>query len=89
MDLGTAVPDEEDAHLDASQIAEEASAIHSVDYDVWIDEKTGYKSIEKYMNYQHSEECPNCGFTTFKIDNEEVEQAPTTLQFQQKYRQRD
>src|SRR6185436_15006117 len=52
---------EEDAHLDASQIAEETGGIHSVDYDVWIDDKTGYKIVEKYMNYQHSEECPNCG----------------------------
>jgi hypothetical protein len=30
--------DEEDAHLDAAQIAEEAE-IHSVDYDVWLAEK--------------------------------------------------
>ena len=40
--------EEEDAHLDAQQIAEEASGIHSIDYDVWLDEKTGYKKIEKY-----------------------------------------
>ncbi len=68
---------EEDAHLDASQIAEEASGIHSVDYDVWIDDKTGFKIVEKYMNYQHAEECPNCGFYTMRIDIEEVEKAPT------------
>lgn len=69
--------EEEDAHLDASQIAEEASGVHSVDYDVWIDDKTGFKQIEKYLNYQHSEECPDCGFFTMKIDREEVEKAPT------------
>jgi hypothetical protein len=71
---------EEDAHLDASQIAEEASGVHSVDYDVWIDDKSGHKIIEKYLNYQHSEECPDCGFFTMKIFNEEVEKAPTDSQ---------
>jgi hypothetical protein len=69
--------EEEDAHLEASQIAEESSAIHSVDYDVWIDEKTGYKTVEKYLNYQHTEECPECGYFTLKIDREEIETVPT------------
>jgi hypothetical protein len=68
---------EEDAHLDASQIAEEASGVHSVDYDVWIDDKSGHKIVEKYLNYKHSEECPDCGFFTMKIDREELEKAPT------------
>ena len=68
---------EEDAHLDATQIAEESSGIHSVDYDVWIDDKTGFKIVEKYMGYQHAEECPNCGFYTMRIDVEELEKAPT------------
>ena len=66
---------EEDAHLEPSQIAEEE--IHSIDYDVWIDEKTGYKKIEKYFSYQHAEECPECGFYTMKIDSEEIETPPT------------
>jgi hypothetical protein len=69
--------EEEDVHLDASQIAEEASAVHSVDYDVWLDEKTGFKKIEKYLNYQHAEECPNCGYVTLKIDDEYLETPPT------------
>jgi hypothetical protein len=69
--------EEEDAHLDAQQIAEEASGIHSIDYDVWIDEKTGYKKIEKYESYLHAEQCPECGFFTFKITKEEVEVKPT------------
>ncbi|MBS1505741.1 MAG: hypothetical protein JSS79_03750 [Bacteroidetes bacterium] len=72
--------DEEDAHLDAQQIAEEASAIHSVDYDVWLDEKTGYKKIEKYQSYLHAEQCPECGFFTFKITKEEVAEKPTQTQ---------
>jgi hypothetical protein len=69
--------EEEDVHLDQDQIDQEASDIHSVDYDVWIDEKTGYKTVEKYMNYQHAEECSECGFTTLKIHNEEIEVKPT------------
>lgn len=68
---------EEDVHLDQDQIDQESSEIHSVDYDVWIDEKTGYKKIEKYMSYQHAEECSECGFTTLRILNEEIEQKPT------------
>lgn len=69
--------EEEDAHLEASQIAEEASGIHSVDYDVWLDDKTGYKKVEKYNPYQHAEECPECGYFTMKINSEEVEKAPS------------
>jgi hypothetical protein len=72
--------EEEDAHLDASQIAEEASGIHSVDYDVWLDEKTGFKKIEKYQSYLHAEQCPECGFYTFRITKEEVEVKPTDTQ---------
>jgi hypothetical protein len=68
---------EEDAHLEASQIAEESSEVHSVDYDVWIDEKTGEKKIEKYFSYQHTEECTECGYVTMKIHHEDVETAPT------------
>ncbi len=67
---------EEDTHLDASQIAEEEN-IHSVDYDVWLDDKTGYKKIEKYNSYLHAELCSECGFYTFKIDKEELETKPT------------
>lgn len=68
---------EEDVHLEQDQIDQEASEIHSVDYDVWIDEKTGYKKVEKYMNYQHAEQCSECGFYTSKILNEEIEVKPT------------
>ena len=70
---------EEDAHLEAGQIAEEAdkSGVHSVDYDVWLDDKTGYKRVEKYFSYMHSLECPNCGYITLKVDREEIAAAPT------------
>lgn len=69
--------EEEDAHMDADQIAEEGSSIHSVDYDVWLDEKTGFKKIEKYYAYHHSEECQHCGYMTLRILNEEVTVKPT------------
>jgi hypothetical protein len=68
--------EEEDAHLDASQIAEEAT-IHSLDYDVWLDESTGYKKVEKYESHLHAELCSECGFYTFKIHKEEIEVKPT------------
>lgn len=67
--------EEEDAHLEPSQIEDEA--IHSIDYDVWIDETSGYTRIEKYYNYQHAELCPECGYYTLKIEREEIEKAPT------------
>jgi hypothetical protein len=68
--------EEEDTHLDADQIAEEAT-VHSVDYDVWIDEKTGFKKVEKYNAYEHAEECSECGYYTLKIHSEEIETKPT------------
>jgi hypothetical protein len=69
--------EEEDAHLEADQIAEEGSSTHSVDYDVWLDEKTGFKKVEKYFAYQHTEECQNCGYLTLKLLNEEITTKPT------------
>jgi hypothetical protein len=71
--------DEEDVHLDASQIEEEAN-VHSVDYDVWLDDKTGFKKIEKYDSYLHAEQCEECGFYTSKIYKEEIETKPTATE---------
>jgi len=71
--------EEEDAYMDADMIAEEAN-VHSVDYDVWLDEKTGYKKIEKYNSYQHAEQCPNCGYYTFRMEHEEMKQEPTAFE---------
>ncbi|MCX8490237.1 MAG: hypothetical protein ORN54_04140 [Cyclobacteriaceae bacterium] len=67
---------EEDAHLEVDKITEEEN-VHSVDYDVWLDDKTGYKKIEKYDSYLHAVECSECGFFTLKIDKEEIEVKPT------------
>ncbi len=68
--------EEEDAHMEAHMIEEEAN-IHSVDYDVWLDEKTGYKKIEKYNSYQHAERCPTCGYYTLRMEREEIKIEPT------------
>jgi hypothetical protein len=68
---------EGEVHLEADQLAEHKSALHSAEYDVWLDDKTGEKKIEKYMAYQHAEKCAECGFYTMKIDSEEIEKQPT------------
>jgi hypothetical protein len=67
-------------HLEDSQLAEHKSEIHSVEYDVWMDEKTGEKRVEKYMAYQHAEKCGECGFYTMKIDTEEIVKQPTATE---------
>lgn len=66
---------EEEHHLEEAMKTE--GEIHSIDYDIWLDEKTGFKKIEKYPAYQHVEECSECGFYTMKIEAEEIEEAPT------------
>ena len=66
---------EEEAHLESAQWSEQKE-IHSVDYDVWLDDVTGEKKIEKYISYQHAIECPECGYVTFKIKREELAEEP-------------
>jgi DNA-directed RNA polymerase subunit RPC12/RpoP len=65
--------EEEKTHLEEVG----ANEVHSVEYDVWVDEQTGFRKIEKYSSYQHAEECPECGYVTLRIATEEVEQRPT------------
>lgn len=67
--------DLEDEYLDAKMIEEEAT--HHVDYDVWLDESTGYTKIEKYDGASLAIECPSCGYRTLRVVNEEVIQSPT------------
>jgi len=66
---------EEEHHLE--EIMKMEGSVHSIDYDIWLDEKTGFKKIEKYPAYQHAEECSECGFYTMKLEQEEIEAAPT------------
>jgi hypothetical protein len=67
---------EEEAHLEPELFKEQAE-VHSVDYDVWLDEQTGYKKVEKYHAYQHALECPECGYVTFRLRKEEIAEQPT------------
>ena len=52
--------EEEDVYLDEGMQAEED--VFSIDYDVWLDEETGFTKIEKYSGHLHAEECPECGY---------------------------
>jgi hypothetical protein len=69
---------EEDTYLDDSMIIDED--IHSVDYDVWVDKKTGYVEIEKYFGYKHALECTECGYQTLYILKEVIVKTPTVQQ---------
>lgn len=65
----------EDEFLTPEMIDEEAR--HAVDYDVWLDEETGYTKIEKYDGSSLAVECPSCGYRTLRVENEEVILSPT------------
>lgn len=62
--------DEEDVHLEEGMRAEEN--VFSIDYDVWLDEKTGEVKIEKYWGHLIALRCGNCGFYTMKVKKEEI-----------------
>jgi len=67
--------DKEDKYLSEQEIEEEAK--HAVDYDVWLDEDTGFTRIEKYDGSLLAIECPSCGYRTLRVEKEEVIQSPT------------
>jgi len=67
--------EEEDVYLDEGMQAEEN--IFSVDYDVWIDEDSGYTQIEKYSGHLHAIQCPECNYQTLKVIREEIIRKPT------------
>lgn len=71
---------EESVHLEKDQMDEQASNIHSVEYDVWLDEKTGFKKVEKYMASLHAEKCKECEYYTMQIHSEEIEKKPTATE---------
>ncbi len=62
--------EEEDVYLDEGMQAEEDA--FSVDYDVWIDEVSGFTKIEKYNGRLHALQCPECNYQTLRVDREEV-----------------
>ncbi|MBX2963005.1 MAG: hypothetical protein KF687_10875 [Cyclobacteriaceae bacterium] len=66
--------EEEDVHLDEGMIAEEK--VFSIDYDVWIDEKSGDVLVEKYEGRLQALQCNSCGFYTMRVVKEEVTKHP-------------
>lgn len=67
--------EEEDVYLDEGMQAEEDA--FSVDYDVWIDEVSGYTKIEKYNGRLHALQCPECNYQTLRVSREEIIQPAT------------
>lgn len=67
--------DEEDVYLDEGMQAEEN--VFSVDYDVWIDEESGFTKIEKYAGHLIALQCPECSYQTLKVTKEEIIESPT------------
>jgi hypothetical protein len=67
--------EEEDVHLDMGMQAEEN--IFSIDYDVWVDEKSGEVKIEKYAGHLEALKCNSCGFFTMKVLREEITKPAT------------
>ena len=68
--------EEEDVHLEEGMQAEEN--IFSMDYDVWVDEKSGEIKIEKYQGHLQALKCNSCGFYTMKVTREEITQQPSS-----------
>jgi hypothetical protein len=69
--------EEEDVYLDEGMQAEEN--VFSVDYDVWIDDDSGYTKIEKYAGHLIALQCPECNYQTLKVVKEEILESPTEL----------
>ena len=68
--------EEEDVHLSVGMQAEED--VFSIDYDVWVDEETGYIEIEKYEGKYKAETCPECNFLTLRDIRDEIIESPST-----------
>ena len=70
--------EEEDIYLDEGMQAEEDA--FSIDYDVWIDDESGYTLIEKYNGRLHALNCSECNYQTLRLSSEEIVQSPSTLE---------
>jgi hypothetical protein len=66
--------EEEDVHLQEGMKAEEN--VFSIDYDVWMDEKSGEVKIEKYAGHLQALQCNSCGFFTMRVVREEITRQP-------------
>jgi hypothetical protein len=67
--------EEEDVHLEEGMQAEEN--VFSIDYDVWMDEKSGEVKVDKYPGHLQALRCNSCGFYTMKIVKEEITRHPS------------
>jgi hypothetical protein len=67
--------DEEDVHLEEGMQAEEN--VFSIDYDVWVDERSGEIRIDKYPGHLQALKCNSCGFYTMRVVKEEITRHPT------------
>ncbi|HEY9006081.1 hypothetical protein [Ohtaekwangia sp.] len=67
--------EEEDVHLEEGMQAEEN--VFSIDYDVWIDEKSGEVKIDKYPGHLQALKCNSCGFYTMRVVKEEITRHPS------------
>lgn len=70
--------EEEDEYMTEAMIEEEDANI--ADYDIWLDEKTNEKIIEKYDMHFHALVCDNCNFRTLRDVKEEVIKEPTATE---------
>jgi hypothetical protein len=66
---------EEDVHLSPEMMKHERAFAY--DYDVWIDEETGYKLIERYDGHLQALLCEECNFRTLKDYKEVIIKSPT------------
>lgn len=66
---------EEDEHMTQEMIDEEDALI--ADYDIWLDEKTGVKVVEKYDISNDSHVCDKCNFRTLSETSMEITKEPT------------
>ena len=76
--------EDEDVYLDEGMQAEEA--VFSVDYDVWIDEKTGDTHIERYEGRNELSECSYCGFKTLRLFSEALADEGNSREVLQHYK---
>jgi hypothetical protein len=67
--------EEEDVHLEEGMKAEEN--VFSIDYDVWVDEKSGEVKIEKYPGHLQALRCNSCSFFTMRVVREEISEQAT------------
>lgn len=70
--------EEEDKYMTKAMIEEEEAMI--ADYDIWVDEETGEKTVEKYDMHFHALICDNCNFRTLRDVKEEIIKEPSATE---------